>query len=336
MAAVQTLPLPRYLRLSAGVNGVVAVITAFVVAALATSRANGHALTPIALAGLVTGAAAVNGVVAWISGMAAGALDVVRGTAINTCRDDCPQTLRADPFVRTRMWRNALLSGLTAAAWAAAGGGLLAVALNGRRANLGVAFVALAALLAMVSASVDATARHRGTHAVSAVRVAPPVSLRRRAWRDIALPLALFQMVVNMGLAVLLFHDYSTGAGAGGTAHALTGKVALADIPVTVIVVAVIFNIVVSPWGTAEAALGRVQVDGDRTMRERAGPVGVQALVYLALAGLFLGWVAARFLPNAPSLGRVALVRSLYSGTMIFLAAGLAFVRGAINGSVSQ
>jgi hypothetical protein len=158
--------------------------------------------------------------------------------------------------------------------------------------------------------------------------------LRRRAWRDIALPLALFQMVVNMGLAVLLFHDYSTGA--GGTAHALTGKVALADIPVTVIVVAVIFNIVVSPWGTAEAALGRVQVDGDRTMRERAGPVGVQALVYLALAGLFLGWVAARFLPNAPSLGRVALVRSLYSGTMIFLAAGLAFVRGAINGSVSQ
>lgn len=326
-AAAPSYPLPRYLRMGAGLGAVIAVAIAFVIAALATSRANAHALSPTALAGLVAGAALTNGVIAWINAMAAGALDRVNGTAVVDCGDTCRHTLAADPFERTRLWRGAFASGLTMAAWAAAGGGLLAVALNGRHANLAVTFVALAVFQALVAGAVDVAGRHRGVHAVAAATRTEPVPLRRRAWRDIALPLALFQVLVNAALTVLLFHDYVPGKDTGF--HILTRTVAMADVPVSVVVVAIVFNLVVGSWGKAEAALGRVEPEEGRA--DKPAPVGVQAFVYMALLGLILGRLFAFVLPDAPSLAWVAAVRAAFAGVMIFVASGLAFVRGALN-----
>ena len=325
-AAVEVLPLPRYVRLAAAVNGVIAVVIAFVVSALATSRASAHALSPAALALLVSGAAATTGVIGWVNGMAGGALDRLRGATVPACpADPCPSAPARDPFAPRQLYRSALGAGLMNMAWAAAGGGLLAVALNGRHANLLVTFLALAALLAFVSAATDAVARHRGAHAVGVVGA--PVALRRRAWLEIALPLALFQMLVNVGVAVLLFHDYTPGRESGF--HVLTRTVAMADVPVTVVIVSLVFNLVVSPWGTAEAALGRVEAPPG--IERSSSPVGVQALVYLSLLGLVLGPLFTLVLPDAPSLAWAAAVRAAYAGLLIFVASGLAYVRGALN-----
>jgi hypothetical protein len=336
-ATVTRLPLPSYLRLAAAVNGVVAAIIAFVVAALASSRASAHALSPLAMAGLVTGAAATTGVVSWINGLHNGALDRARGVAVLRCAggDTCRFKPRTDPF--TRLWRDALTWGGLAAAWAAAGGGLLAVALNGRHAGLWVIFVAMAALFGLAAVAIDVVARHQGAH-VDTIDGAVP--LRRRAWREIAVPLALFQMGVNMGVALMLFHDYTPGREAGF--HVLTPTVALADVPITVILVGVVFNLLAGGWGTAELRLGRLadpslNADvaggnaGVQRMREEA-PIGVQAFVYTGLVGVVLAPLFSMLLPAAPSLLATAVVRALFAGSLIFATTGMAFVRGALNG----
>jgi len=110
----------------------------------------------------------------------------------------------------------------------------------------------------------------------------------------------------------------------------------MADVPVTCVAVAVIFNYLIGMLGTAEARLGRLDIAADDAAAARASTVGVQAFVWLALAGILLGKFMTFLLPAAPSLLAVALVRAAFAAIVIFAAAGLAYVRGALNGAVAQ
>src|SRR5206468_2316453 len=106
---------------------------------------------------------------------------------------------------------------------------------NGKRAGLGVLFVTVAGLSGCAAVVVDTIARHRGAHAARRLLLEPPapVSLRRRAWRQIALPLALVPTVASALFAWVLFHSYPVHQ--PFAPKALTRAVALADVPVTVL-----------------------------------------------------------------------------------------------------
>lgn len=329
-------PLHAHLSRNAGAGAVVVVPVTLIVAALATSRATAHVLTATALAVIVAGAAASGVLVGWANGLYNGAADILRGETVLDCAPGCDGEPSDDPWSPARLWRTTAAWAAMVALWAASGGALLAVALNGKRARLLVVFVALAGLGGLASIVVDAIARDRGAHATRVVlaRRRPPTGVRRRGWLQVAVPIAVFQLVVNAGMAWVLFHDYSAGSAAVASGKVLTRSVALADVVVLVTLVSAIFGAVCGAWGATDLALGRVALDDPATQETSAkSPVGVQGIIYIALLGLLLGKVAGWVLPGHPSLIEVALARGCFAAVLAFLAAGAGYVRGAVNGA---
>jgi hypothetical protein len=319
-------------------------VITLLMAALATSRATAHVLSATALALIVAGAAAASVAVAWGNGLYNGAADVLKGEAVLDCRPGCHAEPDKDPWAPKELWRTTLLWTLLVAVWAGAGGALVAVALNGKQARLLVVFVALAGLAGVAHVVVDAVARHRGAHATRRPLDPdePVVGIRRRAWLQVALPLAIAQLLVNAGMAWVLFHDYAThvpradvGVGLGTAAAAgkvLTRSVALADVLVIVTILAVIFGSLASMWGATDVGLGRVVTDDPETQTTTSkSNIGAQGIVYVALLGLVLGKVVTWLLPSSPSLLDVVVARAVFAGVLAFLAAGAGYVRGAVN-----
>jgi hypothetical protein len=320
-------PLREYLEANAFVGGAIQLVVALLVAALATSRADGHVLTPAALAGLLAGAAATGVAIGWPTGLYGGAADLLAGRIV---LDDAPVVWRGtgagDAFDPRRLWGAVLRWAAGAGAWALAGGGLVAVVLDGRRAGALVISVCLFALAGIGGRAVDLAARRRGIDAARLRLAGDPVPLRRRAWRHFALPVAVSHLVTNGAFAWVLFHDFAVGD--TFAAHPLTDTVALADVGTIVVLLSVLHGSLAAQWGGVDAALGKVVVDeGERVDRA----VGVQGLVYVAFAGLVLGRLAGLLLPATPTLARVMVVRGLFAAVLAGTVTGVAYVRGALN-----
>jgi hypothetical protein len=327
---VKTRPLAEHLSRVAVTTIVITAVVTALVAALATSRATAHVLSAGALAAIVAGAAATGVLVGWVDGLNSGALDVVTGAALLTCGPDCRSEPKADPWTPRSLWRTALMWGLVAGLWAAAGAALVAVALNGRPARWVAVFATLTGLAGLSGVVVGVTARHRGAHAVRAMASRPPapVPLLRRAWRQVALPLAASQAVVNAGFAWVLFHDYGVHGGTG--VAPLTRSVVLADVPTIVTLLSLIFHAVAAKWGAVDVLTRRVEpvaeVDTPSPTR-----VGWQTIVYVAALGIALGRLAGSLLPDAPTLPEVIVARGLFSFAMVFAVSGFGYVRGVTN-----
>jgi hypothetical protein len=331
-------PLHQHLARNTAQGSLVTVAVTLLIAALVSSRANAHLLSAAALALVVAGAAASGVLIGWSNGLYNGAFDVIRGETVLDCAPGCRAEPEIDPWQPRELWKTTLTWALLVSIWAASGAALVAVALNGKRARLLVVFVALAGLAGVASLVVDAIARHRGAHATRTLRAQPAerVGMRRRAWKQIALPIGLSQLLVNAGFAWVLFHDYVSPAKAAGGATSgakvLSQSVALADVAVIVTLVAAIFGSVAGRWGSTDVLLDRVELDDPEA--QTVAPkslVGVQGLVYIALLGLILAKVVTWLLPTSPNLLEVALARGLFAGVLAFVAAGAGYVRGAVN-----
>src|SRR5438309_9072403 len=155
-------PLSSYLPMSAVSTGAVYAVVALVVALLAASRAHGHALSPVALAGLAAGMAAASAIATWPVALYAGALDVLAGRAALDCGPDCPAAQGGDPWTAAALWRRALGLAALVGAWALAGGGLVAVALHERPAHLAVLYMTLIGTSRVAAVAAGAAARHPG------------------------------------------------------------------------------------------------------------------------------------------------------------------------------
>lgn len=320
-----------YLNAGVVVNGVIQTVLFLITAALAMSRAEGHVLSAAAVCGIVAAAAASSTALAWVSGLYSAASDARLGKVALTIGETAPLT--TDPFAANLLWRDAAVWALGAAVWAAAGGGLVAVALDGRVARFPVLLVALVALAAVASGAVGHAARRRGLAAAAADLVPQPTALRVRAWKHVALPVAALQALVNAGVAWVLFHDYASGGNAG--IEPLTDDVALADGLIVVVLLTAIFGWLAGVWGAHDAATGRVALDDEPTQSlSSAPPFGVQGLVYSAIVGLLAFRLAGLLLPPRPSLAAVIVMRGLLAGLLVGAAAGIAYVRGACNEGV--
>lgn len=319
--------LAEHLSRNAVGGAVLQVVVALLVAALATSRAEAHVLSPLALASIVAGSAATGVVVGWPTGLFLGARDVLTGRTRVTCAPGCTTEPRIDPFGSRELHRTTTTWMVVVGLWAGAGGALLIAALGGKRASFLVAFVGLAGLAGLAGVVVDTAARHRGAHAVR-WRPVSPVRLRRRAWRQLALPVGATQAVVNGLMTWVLFHSYDRLHGR----HSLTAASALADVALISILLACIFGAVSALWGETDAALGRVVLDDpDHQIVTRRSPIGWQGFVYIVVAGVGLGRVATYVLPGHPGLIEVAVARGAIGGVLAFLATGAGYVRGALN-----
>ena len=326
-------PLTEHLRSTTVGSLGVALVVDLVLAALATSRATAHALTPGALVLVVAGASITIGVlVAWPNALYTGAQGVLTEETVLTCEPGCRNEVQADPWETGRLWTGTAVMAALLGIWSLAGAGLVTVALDGRHARLLVVGAALFGITGLTGTFVEIVGRHRGAHAARALaaRGVPAVGLRRRAWKQIAAPVAVMQALVNAGFAWVLFHDYRTGD--QFAAHALTKSVALADALVIVVIVAVIFSAIASSWGSVDALLGRVEPEEPEVQTvSPKSPIGVQGVVYVGVAGFLLGKLASMALPGTPTLLEVALVRGVYAGVLAFLTTGIAYVRGALN-----
>ena len=324
-------PVVEHLASDARQTGTVLVVAFAIIAGLAASRAAANVLTPAAFAAVVVGAAATLGSTGWVNGVFGGALSTARG-AVRA--PDVPTEGR-DPFSFRSLWGSALLWGLGSALWAGAGAGLAAVGLDGRRAGFLVVFAALVGLAGAAGLVTNAVARRTGIDGVRrlGVATAAPVPLRRRAWRQLALPMAAIQLVVNAAMSVMLFHDYTTGDDLAP--RALTETVGLADVGVTVLLVSCLFAWFAGRWAAVDVAIGRIVLDDPATQTvSPKARIGRQGVVYLGLFSAFVvGPMLGLLLPATPSLGAVVVVRSVFAAVLVFVVTGLAYVRTAVNES---
>lgn len=305
-------------------NGVQQVLLFLIFGGLATSRAAGHVLSASALAGIVIVAAGTSTIIGWTTNLYGGAFSVLTGAV------PAEEKAAADAFDGRTLWRTTLLWSLGAAAWAGAGAGLLAAVLNGRVARFPTVFVALLGLAGVQVLAINNAARRRGMAAATSVAVRS-TPLRRRAWREVAVPFALSQGVLNAGVAWLLFHAYPTGDKA--IEGVLTDSTALADALLVVVPLTIIFGGVTRYMGAFDAATGRVEFDDvDTQTVSKRSPIGVQFMVYASIVGLVVARVIGLVLPTTPSLTAVIVARGLLAFVLVFIAAGIGYVRGACNG----
>jgi len=327
-------PLAEHLTAAAFAVGISTALVLAVIAALATSRATGHTLSPAAVIAVVIGVAITLATTGWANGLYGGADDVLADRTVLTCAPGCASEPEVDPFQPRSLWRSAAISAGVAGLWAGATAGFVAVVLDAERAPFLVVGATLIGTVALAVTVIDIAARHRGAHAARAFTGRPAtVTLRRRAWREIALPLGATQLVVNGAASWMLFHDYNDIEGP----RALTSAVVTADLPVIAIIAAAYFGTMATRWGRIESALGRVAADDPTTQAiDRRMPIGPQALVYVVVAAILFGNVVAFFVPSQPSLLVAALARGVFAAIATTVAAGMGFVRGAVNGTPAR
>ncbi len=323
-APPKTVTVDESLRSSYISTSVQQVVLFLIFAGLATSRAAGHVLSAGAVCGIVVVGAATSTIVGWTTNLYGAAFQVLTGVV------RAEETDAADAFDSRTLWRTTLLWAFGAAAWAAAGAGLLAAVLNGRVARFPTVFVALLGLTGVQVIAISGAARRRGIASATstATRTA---SLRRRAWGSVALPYAVSQGLLNAGVAWLLFHSAPTGNAA--IEGALTDSTALADALLIVVPLTVIFGGITRYMGAFDAATGRVGFDdADTQTVPKRSPIGVQFMVYTAIVGLIVARIIGVVLPSTPSLAAVIVARGVLAFVLVFLAAGMGYVRGACNG----
>ena len=334
MARAKTTRAPRaltdHLTASGLAVGAITALVLVVLAALATSRANGHVLSPAGVIAVVIGVAVALSSLGWANGLYGGAEDVLEDRVVFTCEPGCASEPADDPWQPAQLWRAVLIASAAAGLWAGATAGLVAVVLDAERAPFIVVCATLIGTVSLAATVVDIAARHRGVHAARAQSTTPvrPIALRRRAWREIALPIGALQLVINAAATWMLFHDYT---GTDGP-RALTGSVVTSDFPIIALIAAAYLGVTATRWGRIDATLGRVTLDDPPAQTVgRSTPIGPQGLVYITVAAIVLGNVIGYVLPSRPSLLAAAVARGLFAAAATTLAVGAGYVRGAVN-----
>ncbi len=304
-------------------NAVIQVVMAALLAGLAISRAAHGVIDAVDLVVVVAGAALVSASLGLVHGAFQGAADALAdpdGPVAPPARDDV--------FVAGRLWRRAAVVTVLAALWSCAGAVVLAAVIGNRAVGYPVVAVSLAVLAGGAAVGVDALGRGIGARAVArwCVRRPAPVPLHRRAWAQIALPVGLTQLVAQVIVSWVLFHD----AGRAG-APALTSDAVLADALVVVTIIVGLIGSMAGVWGRLDARTGRVAPVEDATT-----PIGGQGLVLLGVTAVLLAGPAGWLVPSDPTLVRALLVRGVLGGGLAVLAAGLGYVRGVHAAAAEQ
>jgi hypothetical protein len=326
---LRPLPLRDYLFVNTTVAVLAEVVQAALLAGLAASRANGHRLTAteaaVFLAVAAVFAVGFGSLITFYSGVA----ETLAGLVITNGRR--PRPAAGDPFAPRSVWGRYAVSAVVAAAWGTGLGVLVVAVLNGRQAGYAVMFAGL--LVAAGAASVVNGLLMRTTGvgvALERPKAAVRRPVRRRAWREIALPLAIFVAAVNGTLTWVLFHDYAVGVDFGS--RVLTEQQVLADV-----FLLVILNALVAAWfcgraGRAEAAMKLVAFDDPGTeLPEGKGGFGVQAFVGSVIAMLLVTSLVRFLLPPLPNLAEAIAARAFLAAGTALVVGGLAYVRGAAN-----
>ncbi|MGQ0433106.1 MAG: hypothetical protein ACT452_11950 [Microthrixaceae bacterium] len=302
-----------------------------VVAGLAISRARNGALPPSELVLIVAGAALAAALVGWPLALYDGAADRLAGRVAPTPIG--PTDPVDDPFHDRRLWGHAGRWAVGAAAWAGCGAVVLAAVLGQSSAPYLVVAVALVLLAGAAAVAVDTAGRAVGVRSAEGFLLSrpDPVDSRRRGWRDIALPIALSQLLVNAAFGWVLFAGHAL---CSPDAPPLVEGEVFADALIVVSILTAIFGAVATRWGQLDAAVGRVVVAPEASRGVAAKtPLGGQALIYIVLGGLLLAKGASFVLPDEPSVGRVMLVRGVFAAVLAFVVVGLGYTRGAVNGA---
>lgn len=305
------------------------VVVLAVVALLAVSRAANGSLPPLDFVVLVGGVTLLLALVTWPAALFEGAADRLSGHVVPAVDDDGP-----DPFHGRRFWHRSLRWSVAATAWAVCGAIVVAAALRGHAAPFPVVVGALVLLAGVVVVALDTSGRAIGARVAGRFLTSrpEPVGLRRRGWRDIALPFALIQVLANAVFAWLLFAGHALCL-PPGTGRLTRGEI-LADALIVIVLLTVISGLLANRWGQLDAITGRVVVPEEaRAGVTSTNPLGGQALLYLGAAAFGLANGLEWLLPSNPSLLRVVIIRSLFAGSIAFVAAGLGYARGAVNGA---
>jgi hypothetical protein len=326
---LRPLPLREYLAFNALILVVIEIVQAAVIAGLAASRASGHRLTATQTAiFLVAGAIVAVGVGSLIS-FYSGLTEAAAGLVL--AGDKQPNSPAGDPFAPRAMWGRIGLAALVAAVWGTGLGLLVVAVLDGRQAGYPILFVGFVA--AAGGASIVRGLIGRAAGAGVALNPPPtltPRSARKRAWLELALPLALLVAAVNGSFTWVLFHDYVVGAQFG--ARVLTEQQVLADVMTLVVVNTLIVAFICGRAGRAEAAMKLVAFENPaEQIPDGKTGFGLQIFVYTAFAALLVTSLVRFLLPPLPTLWEAIAARAFLAGGTAFLVAGFAYVRGAAN-----
>ncbi len=318
-----TEPRPTSLWSKVRANAVVQVVMAALLAGLAISRAAHGVVDAVDLVVVVAGASLVSASLGLVHGAFQGATD-----ALDEPGGPVAEPARDDLFVAGRLWRRAAVITVLAALWSCAGAVVLAAVIGDRAVGYPVVAVSLAVLAGGAAVGVDALGRGIGARAAARWRLRrpAPVPLHRRAWIQIALPVGLTQLVAQVIISWVLFHD----AGRAG-APALTSEAVLADALVVVTIIVGLVGSMAGVWGRLDARTGRVAPVDDATT-----PIGGQGLVLLGVTAVLLAGPAGWLVPADPTLARALLVRGILGGGLAVVAAGLGYVRGVHAAAAEQ
>lgn len=298
-------------------NVIVQVVVAALLAGLAISRAAHGVVDAVDLVLVVAGASLVSASVGWVNGAFEGAADALD--------DPMPTQLRARPrvdaFLPGNLWRRALVVTALAGLWSCAGAVVLAAVIGERSVGFPVVAVSLAVLAGGAAVAVDALGRGVGIASASRWRRVRPatVSLHRRAWLHVAVPVGITQLVAQVIISWVLFHD----AGRPG-APELTEEAVTADALVVVTILVGLLGAMAGNWGRVDARIGRVAPPAG----ESAQPIGAQGLVLLGVTAVLLAGPAGWLVPVDPGLAHTLVVRGALAGVLAVVVAGFGYVRG--------
>ena len=326
----RVLPVRDYLGSNVFVNAVIQLLVGAGIAGLAVSRANGHRLPPTAMAVMLAVGALFGVCFASVGSFFTGLADTVGGLVSRDDRDVGRDAAR-DPLSTRSIWGRALGAALVAGLWGAGLGVLIVAVLNRRQAGFGVVFVGW--LVAVALATVVASLAMGAEGVRTGFRRAPsmtPRPARRRAWREIALPIAILLGISSGSFTWILFHDYAVGVQFGS--RVLTEQQVLADLPVLLAIHIFLAMYFCGRAGRAEAAMGLVTFeDADTQVPDAKSGYGVQAIVGAIVAVVLVTSLVRFLLPSLPNLAEAIIARGFLAGAITLLVGGLSYIRGAAN-----
>jgi len=309
---------------------IIEIVQAALFAGIAASRADAHRLTATQTAVFIAISAVFAVGIGSVIGFYSGLSEASAGLVLT---DDArrPQTFKSDPLSPRAIWGRLAAAALVAAAWGTGLGMLVVAVLNGRQAGFAVLFVGLLVAGGAASAVNGLLSRATGVAvALDRPDTVRPRPVRRRAWRQFALPLAALVALVNGSLTWLLFHDYAVGAELGP--RVLTEQQVLADVLVLVLLNTLVSAFICGRAGRAEAAMKLVTFeDATAQIPDAKSGFGIQAFVYTAVVALLVTSLVRFLLPSLPNLWEAIAARAFLAGSTAFVVGGFAYVRGAAN-----
>lgn len=329
------LPTRDYLGTNLFVGAVISLVVQLLIAGLAISRAQDHRLTGWSVAIILIGGAVTTGVLNSLLAYVGGVFDSTEGRVLPDDRGE-PAAARPlkdeprDPLAPGTIWRRAFVWSAGAAVWGVAVAFLIVAALDGRSATYPIVLVGLLAVSSTIAIASNLLWRATGVGVARGGGAGTRTTLRRRAWTNTGLPIALVFAGATALFTWVLFHDYAVGD--AFAKNALTEGEIFADLPVMLLIVGGLSAYAASQLARADVRLRYVRPDDPATQMH--GPkvsFGPQALTYTVLATFVFAGVVRLAVPASPNLAEAMAVRSVIAGLIAWAFAGFAYVRAAGN-----